>query len=45
MVQWVIGSILHGGPTKLVFSQCSMTSVTKVCGTLSGGGERDIAQR
>ena len=28
-VRWVVGSILHGGPTE-IFCQCSTTGVTKV---------------
>ena len=39
MVRWVVGSILHGGPTAVYrSSQCTTTGVTKVvlCVILSG---------
>ena len=38
MVQWVVGSMPHGGPIELFhFNQCSMTGITKamVCAFLS----------
>ena len=41
MVRWVVGSILHGGPTELISRsrKCSTTGVTKavVCAIMSVG--------